>query len=228
MQLIGIYSPNLSTWSLILWGNVFKDSFLLIILSILFYSYFNYLRYHPKTGITVFKGKYLKTILYILFLTLWLSLIIRMLADSITIALPFTLLSFYKFAVFLDETFSHILSFTSINLIMIVGLFLEIQRPDPKKLSKFELILTTLVAIFSGLFWGIYLTEGRLSLITSFPIMIILLILASFYFTKYKLSFLKHPFSYTGFIISLTSVITFSSWLYLFPPDSQFFTQVFK
>ena len=88
IRIIGISDFSMSSWTLIYWGNVVKDSFLLFIFLILSYHFFNLTRHNSKTGPTIIIGRKLKSFLFLTMIVLWSAIIIRMVSDAIKIALP--------------------------------------------------------------------------------------------------------------------------------------------
>lgn len=222
-RLVVIGNPSLSVWQHIYWGTMIKDSLFLVFSLIFAYSLFNLLRRHQKTGPTIIAGPILKKYLFISLGFGWLAIVLHIIFDSVKVIFPLNQFAFYQFSDFLDETISHIFMLVPIVLISIIGLFLEIERPYPKALKPKEIIIIYIFSVFSGLMWGVNLTEGRLSLLTSFPVMLSYLSLNLYLFNKLKLNFKYRPLSLTYAIIYLIGSVTFIAWGLFFSSFPEFF-----
>lgn len=184
-----------------------------LIFSLFFiYLLFNSLRFNPQKGPTIVNSSKLKKYLYVIVGFWWLAIITWLLSDSFKHTIPFNFLKVYQLANLLDETISHIVMFLSIITFSLTGLLLEIERPFLKAISQKELIIIIFLSIPVGIFWGLNLTEGRLSIFTSLPAMLIYIFLSIYLFLKHKLSFKTRPWSLASTIIYLTGTISFSTW----------------
>ena len=222
-RFIGISNLSLTVWQQVYWGNVLKDSFFLGLSSMLIYYLFNLLRQRQKNGPTIITSHTLKICLYAVFGFLWLAIVLHLIFDSAKIIFPLNQFAFYRFSDLLDETISHIFMYLPFVLISIISLFLEIERPCPKILTQPETIITYIFSFISGLMWGVNLTEGRLSLITSFPAMLIYLGLIVYLFKKFKLNFKYHPLSLTYTIFYFAGSVAFTGWGLFFGSFPEFF-----
>lgn len=222
-RFIGISNVNFTIWQHIYLGNVIKDSFFLIFSLIFIYYLFNLLRQGRKTGPTIIAGPVLKICLYIVVGFWWLAIVLHIIFDSVKIIFPLNLLAFYQFSDLLDETISHIFMLVPFIFSSAIGLFLEIERPCSKALIFQETIIIYIIGILSGLMWGVNLTEGRLSLITSFPAMLIFLSLTFYLFNKLKLNFSHHPLSLYYTIFYIFGAAAFLSWGLFFGSFPEFF-----
>ncbi|KKS80436.1 MAG: hypothetical protein UV54_C0006G0011 [Candidatus Beckwithbacteria bacterium GW2011_GWA2_43_10] len=222
-RFIGNNNVPLTIWQQVYWGNVVKDSFFLVFSLIFVYYLFNLLRRHQKTGPTIIAGSSLKIWLYIVIGFWWLAIVLHIIFDSAKIISPFNQFSFYQFSDLLDETISHIFMYLPFVFASIIGLFLEVERPYPKALSRKETIIIYILSLFSGLMWGVNLTEGRLSLITSFPAMLIYLSLTGYLFKKFKLNFKHRPLGLTYTIFYIFGAAAFGAWGLFFGSFPEFF-----
>ncbi|MDZ7586366.1 MAG: hypothetical protein U0946_01310, partial [Patescibacteria group bacterium] len=196
-RFLGISDLPLTVWQQVFWGNMLKGSFFLTFSLFFVYALFNLLRRHSRSGPTIIAGSTLKIWLCCIVGFWWLAIILHIIFDSAKIIFPLNQFAFYQFSDLLDETISHIFMLVPIVLTSIIGLFLEIERPYPKALRSKEIIIIYIFSVFSGLMWGVNLTEGRLSLITSFPAMLIYLSLNFYLFKKLNLNFKHRPLSLT-------------------------------
>lgn len=222
-RFIGISNLPLTVWQQVYWGNAIKDSFFLGLSSMLIYYLFNLLRQRQKTGPAIITSHTLKICLYTVFGLLWLAIVSHIIFDSAKIIFPLNQFAFYQFSDLLDETISHIFMYLPFVLISIISLFLEIERPCPKALNQKETIIIYIFSFISGLMWGVNLTEGRLSLITSFPAMLIYLSLTFYLFKKFKLNFTHYPLSLTYTIFYIFGVLAFMAWGLFFGSFPEFF-----
>jgi len=222
-RLVGSSDLPLTIWQHVYWGNAIKDSFFLAFSLIFVYALFNLLRRHPQTGPTIISGPALKTCLYLVIGFWWLAIVLHIIFDSAKIIFPLNQFAFYQFSDLLDETISHIFMYLPFVLVSIIGLFLEIERPFPKALSRQETIIIYIFSLVSGLMWGVNLTEGRLSLITSFPAMLIYLSLTGYLFKKFKLAFKYHPLSLVYTVFYLVGTVAFGAWGLWFGSFPEFF-----
>lgn len=212
IRFIGISDVSLTVWQQVYWGNIMKDSFFLVFSLGFIYYLFNLLRRHKKTGPTIVSGPILKTCLYIVFSFWWLAIVLHLVFDSAKIIFPLNQFAFYQLADLLDETISHIFMYLPFVLASVIGLLLEIERPCPKTLTKKETLTIYFFSTLNGLIWGVNLTEGRLSLITSFPAMLIYLLLTFYLYKKYQLNFKYRPLSLTYTVFYLVGTVAFGAW----------------
>lgn len=222
-RLVGLSGLPLTIWQQVYWGNVVKDSFFLAFSLIFAYYLFNLLCRHPKSGPTIISGPTLKICLYLVIGFWWLAIVLHIIFDSAKIIFPLNQFAFYQFSDLLDETISHIFMYLPFVLVSIIGLLLEIERPFPKALSRKETIIIYLFSLIAGLMWGVNLTEGRLSLITSFPAMLIYLSLTGYLFKKFKLNFQHHPLSLVYTVFYLVGAVAFGAWGLFFGSFPEFF-----
>ena len=223
IRLIGINYQHSSIINYFFWGILIKDSLFLIFYLILVYILFNLLRRSKKTGPTIIPAPKLKTALYIVLGFFWLSIILHILFDPLQLFFPLNQFLIFKIANFLDETISHIFLLTPFVLTTIIALFLEIERPLTKSLSKIDYLIIWPFSLLGGIMWGLNLTEGRLSLFTSFPLSVLYLIIAFYLFKKFHLKFNIRPLTLTFFIFFLFGAITFSFWGIKFQGFPEFF-----
>ncbi|MFH1280279.1 MAG: hypothetical protein ABII08_01540 [Candidatus Beckwithbacteria bacterium] len=223
IRFIGISDISLNVFQQIYLGNILKDTILLIALFLLSYTFFNQARNNTKLGPTIIKGSKLKFSLCIFLGLGWLAVIAHLIFDSIKIFLPFEWLSIYKFADLLDETISHVFMYLSAIGLFFVMSMLEIERPLAKKIKNKEITIIIFISLIAGIFWGLNLSEGRLSLITSLPAMIIYLVITVWFLKKYKLSLAIRPWTLMYIIISLFGSITFIIWALIFKSIPEFF-----
>lgn len=222
-RFIDISNLPLTVWQQVYWGIVLKDSFFLAFSLIFIYYLFNLLRRHPQTGPTIISAAALKTCLYLVIGFWWLAIVLHLIFDSAKIIFPLNQFAFYQFSDLLDETISHIFMYLPFILVSIIGLFLEIERPFPKALAQKETVIIYIFSFISGLMWGVNLTEGRLSLITSFPAMLIYLSLTFYLFKKFRLNFTHHPLSLTYTVFYLFGTVAFAGWGLFFGSFPEFF-----
>jgi len=190
-RFISISDISLTLWQRIYWGNIIKDSFLLIAYILISYAVFNIIRFNPKTGPAIIKGSILKKSLYFFIAVFWTTMITRMFSDSFKMIFPFNKLKLYQFADLLDETLGHIFLYIPIIAVYFIGTLLEIERPSKKPLFQLETILLFILSVLGGIGWGLNLTEGNFSALTSLPLMILFLIFTAFIFIKLLNHFLK-------------------------------------
>lgn len=222
-RFLDISGLSLTVWQQVYWGNMIKDSFFLAFSLIFIYYLFNLLRRRPQIGPTIISSPTLKICLYLVIVFWWLAIVLHIIFDSAKIIFPLNQFAFYRFSDLLDETISHIFMYLSFVLVSLIGLFLEIERPYPKALSRKETIIIYIFSLFSGLMWGFNLTEGRLSLITSFPAMLIYLGLVGYLFRKFKLAFKYHPLSLVYTVFYLAGAVAFGAWGLYFSSFPEFF-----
>jgi len=226
IRIIGASDISLTFWQKIYWGNVFKDSFLMIIYILIIYAIFNIIRFNPKTGPTIIKGNVLKKTLYFLIAIFWMTVITRMFSDSFKIIFPFNKFKLYQFADLLDETLGHIFLYVPIIAIYFIGTLLEIERPSKKSLAQLEILLIFILSILAGIGWGLNLTEGNFSAFTSLPLMLIFLIFSAFIFIKHKLKLNYRPWSLSFLVIYTFGSLTFISYGLIFKSFPQIFTLI--
>lgn len=222
IRLLGISNLNLNLWQQIYWGNFIKNSLLLVITFIVAYLIFNQARLRQKTGPTIIKGSLLKKFLIVVFILGWLAIVTHTIFDSLKILLPFNLLPVYQFADLMDETIAHIFIYVPSTLAIFILNFLEIQRPA-RRINKKDITIISILSVIIGLVWGLNLSEGNLSLFTSFPLMIIFLITFSFLIKKHKLNLLIRPWLLFSLITASTSTISFAIWNLFFTHQDQLF-----
>jgi len=222
-RLIDISNIEFTFWQSI-WVFAVKNSLLLVTFIYLTYSILNSIRHQSRTGPQIISGKNLKKTLYPALLLSWLAVAIHTFFEISKILLPFNLLPFYQFADFMDETIAHIFIYVPLIVLVFIITILEIERPLSVNLKKKELTLLSFLSAIAGLFWGLNLTEGRLSLVTSLPAMIICLIIIGRLFIKHRLSFLCRPWSLFAFIAALTGSIAFITWSLIHQSIPEFFT----
>ncbi len=223
IRLLGISDINLNLWQLIYWGNFIKDSLMLFIAFLLAYLIFNKVRLSPKSGPTIIKGRTLKQILFSIFILGWLAVVTHTIFDSLKLFLPFNLLPFYQFADLMDETIAHIFIYLPTQLTIIILALLEAQRPSLSRLNKKDLSILITSSTLIGLFWGLNLSEGNLSLVTSLPTMVIYLYFSLFIIKKHKLKLITRPWTLFSLLASLFSIISFSIWSLVYSSSTQLF-----
>jgi len=123
----------------------------------------------------------------------------------------------------MDETISHIFIYVPFTVIFLILSFLEIERPLTKSLKKAEIIFISILSGFMGIFWGLNLTEGRLAFATSFPAMLISLILTLYLIKKHKLNLRTRPWNLTAIILASTSAISLTVWNLIFQSTPELF-----
>jgi|APSaa5957512622_1039677.scaffolds.fasta_scaffold40978_2 hypothetical protein len=224
IRFIGISDISLNVFQEIYFGNVIKDTFLLLALFILSYTFFNAARKNKKTGPTIINGSKLKLSLYIVLFFGWLSVIAHLIFDSIKLFLPFNWLDIYQFADLLDETISHIFLFLSTISSFFIMSLLEIERPLSKAIKKLEINIMFIINLIIGVFWGLNLSEGNLSIFTSLPTMIIFLVIILWLIKKHQLSLTKRPWTLMSVIISLSGSVTYIIWSLMVGLNPQFFS----
>ena len=224
VRLIGISDISLTLWQDIYWGNFVKNSLMLISAFALVYFGFNTVRRQPKIGPRVLSSKKLKLILYPTLILAWSAVVIHAFFDSFKKLLPFKLLPVYQFSDFMDETISHIFIYVPFTVIFLVLSFLEIERPLAKSLKKTEIIFLSILSVLMGIVWGLNLTEGRLAFATSFPAMLISLILTLYLIRKHRLNLRTRPWNLTAIIIASTSSISLTVWNLIFKSTPELFT----
>lgn len=222
VRLIGISGINLNLWQQIYWGNFIKNSLILLITYIVAYLIFNQARLRPKTGPTIIKGSILKKALIIIFSFGWLAIVSHTLFDSLKLLLPFKLLSIYQFADLMDETIAHIFIFVPAILAIFILNLLEIQRPA-RRISKRDTIIISVLSLIIGLVWGLNLSEGNLSLVTSLPLMIAFLIIFILLIKKHQLNLLIRPWLLFSLITAFVSSTSFLVWSLIFSGNTQLF-----
>lgn len=223
IRFIGISATPFNLFQEIYLGNIIKDTFLLITVFILSYIFFNQTRKNQKLGPTIILGSKLKKALYITMAFGWLSVVLHLTFDSIKLFLPFEWLSIYQFADLLDETISHIFLFlATIGSFFIISL-LEIERPLAKKINQSEINLILIINLITGIFWGLNLSEGRLSLFTSLPAMIIYLLIIIKILKKHQLNLNTRPWTIMSITIFLSGSVAFIIWNLSFKLVPQFF-----
>jgi hypothetical protein len=212
MRLFSLLDLPFSPWQQIIFGSYAKDILFLLFCLFLFYAIFNLIRHQPRRGPTLIKGATLKKLLFISLICLWLAIIIHSTFQSLKIALPFTWLAVYRWSEFLDETLAHILMFLPLILLSFVASFLEIERPSPQALTKKELVLMVLLSFIFGIAWGLNLTEGHLSLFTSFPAMLLYLAITLVTVFRYRLSLRPRPWLLFFLISYSAGSLSFIIW----------------
>lgn len=223
IRFIGISNISLNVFQQIYIGNILKDTLLIIALFLLTYIFFNQARSNKKNGPTIIKGSKLKLSLYIVLAFGWLAIVAHLIFDSIKLFLPFEWLPIYKFSDLLDETISHIFMFLSAISAFFIASLLEIERPLAKNIKKLEFKIIIAINIIAGIFWGLNLSEGNLSLVTSLPAMLIYLIIIPTLLKKHQLSLTNRPWTTMSIVISISSSITFITWSLIFKSVPQFF-----
>ncbi len=222
IRLLGISNLNLNLWQQIYWGNFIKNSLILLISYTITYKIFNQVRLRPKTGPTIIKGSLLKKALIIVFAFGWLAVVTHTIFDSLKILLPYQLLPIYQFADLMDETIAHIFMFVPVILSLIILNLLEVQRPA-RRINKKDITIISLLSIFIGLVWGPNLSEGNLSLYTSFPLMLLFLLSFTLLIKKHKLNLLIRPWLLFFLITTSISSIGFLIFNLISPQNSQLF-----
>jgi len=222
-RLISISDIEFTFWQSI-WVFTVKNSFLLITFIYLTYSILNSIRHQSRTGPQIISGKNLKKTFYPMLLLSWLAVIVHTVFEIFKLLLPFKLLPFYQFSDFMDETIAHIFMYVPWIVMVFIITILEIERPFSVNLKKKELTLLGFLGAIIGLLWGLNLTEGRLSLVTSFPVMIIYLIIISRLFVKHRLEVSNRPWNLFAFIAILTGSISFATWSLVYQSIPEFFT----
>jgi len=222
-RLFGVNYHPASVFDYFFWGILIKDSLFLTFSLIFVYILFNLLRRPKPTGPTIIPAPRLKTALYIVLVFWWLAIVLHILFDPLQLFFPLDQFALYKLANFLDETISHIFLYVPFVLISFIALFLEIERPFIKKLTKIDYLLVWPFSLIGGIMWGLNLTEGRLSQFTSFPVSILYLIVSLFIFKKFQLKYNIRPLSLTLFIFFFAGAITFSFWGLKFHGFPEFF-----
>lgn len=224
IRLIGISAIPLSLWQRVYWGNALKNTFLLFSgLSLLFFI-INTVRFNARIGPTIIQAKKLKLALFIIVGLGWLATVTQTIFDSLKILLPFKQLFIYQFADLLDETVAHIFLFLPIIAVFFIVSILEIERPLPRPLKRKETILLVCLNAIIGIIWGLNLTEGRLSVVTSLPAMVIYLVLMIYLFSKHHLSWRLRPWNLSLLIISFTGSIGLTGWGLAFRSFPQLFS----
>lgn len=223
IRLIAVSPLQLSVWQSVYWGNIIKDSFGLLISLVLTYYLFNLLRLNHKTGPSIIQGSQLKFGLFFLLGLWWLAIILHLLFDSVKLILPLSQFDFYHWADFLDETISHIFLYVPVVIVSAIGLLLEVERPSQSGLTKLELIIIAGFGLLAGIMFGLNLTEGRLSLQTSFPAMILYLCLFFYLTIKYRLNLKYYPYGLSYAIVYLFASLSFIFWGLAFHSFPEFF-----
>lgn len=223
IRLLGISDLDLNLYQQIYYGNFIKDSLMLFVTFSLSFFIFNKARKLPLTGPTIIKGRILKKLLISIYILGWLAVVSHTIFDSIKILLPLNLLSFYQFAETMDETISHIFIFVPTLITFFILTILEIQRPSLKKITKLDIFLLTTSSLLIGLVWGPNLSEGNLSIITSFPIMIFYLLFSIFIIKKYNLKLRFHPWMLFSLITDITGIISYIIWSLVYSSSTQLF-----
>lgn len=224
IRFLGISDIPFTLWQKVYWGNIIKDSFFLAASLILSYAILNIIRHNPKSGPTIIPGKTLKRSLYIVLIFWWLAIVTHMVFDSVKIIIPFPWLNIYQFADLLDETISHIFIYLPLIAISLIGTLLEIERPFKLTITKLETWLICLIAPLAGIAWGLNITEGRLSLVTSFPAMIIFLIIIFYLSFKHNLNWKTRPWSLSFLLIYTFGSLSYLIWGLSFKSFPQLFT----
>ena len=223
IRLIGISDIPLTIWQQVYYGNVIKNTVFLCISFYLIYYLFNYLRLNPKTGPTIIPARILKTGLIIFLILIWSAIAIHTVFDSLKIILPFNHLPLYIFSELMDETIAHLFMFLPTIGLFYLAALLEIERPLPVKLNFPEKFLIIITGFILGGFWGLNLSEGRLSLITSLPLMIIFAFLIIILRKKYSLKFSFRPWTLFSLIGSVSGSLGFSLWTLFFHSTPELF-----
>ena len=226
IRFISVSDISLTLWQRIYWGNIIKDSFMLLAYLLISYAVFNIIRFNSTTGPTIIKGAFLKKALYFFIAIFWMTAVTRMFSDSFKMIMPFDKFKLYQFADLLDETLGHIFLYIPIIAVYFIGTLLEIERPSKKPLSQLEIILISLLSILAGIGWGLNLTEGNFSAFTSLPLMLIFLFFTVFIFIKHQLKFNHRPWSLSFLIIYAFGSLTFISYGLIFKSFPQVFTLI--
>ncbi|MFH0943342.1 MAG: hypothetical protein V1810_04165 [Candidatus Beckwithbacteria bacterium] len=223
IRLIGVNYQPASVWQYFFWGILIKDSFFLIFSLIFVYYLFNLLRRGQPTGPTIIPGPKLKTVLYLILGFWWLAIILHILFDPLQLLFSLPQFFIYRLANFLDETVSHIFLYSPFVLASFISLFLEIERPCSKALTEIDYLIIWLLSPIAGIMWGLNLTEGRLSLYTSFPLTLLYLTLTLLIFKKFHLKFNHRPLTLIYFIFFFAGAVAFSLWGLKFHSFPEFF-----
>jgi len=221
-RLIGISNIEFTFWQSI-WTFALKNSLLLIAFIYLAYSILDSIRHQPRIGPQIISGKNLKKIFYPALLLTWLAITVHTVFEIFKLLLPFKLLPFYQFADYMDETISHIFMYVPAVILFFITTSLEIERPLSEFLKKKEIALLSSLSLLFGTIWGLNITEGRLSLITSFPIMLIYIFLTLYFFKKHHLNLRSRPWNLTAVIFFTSASISFVVWNMIFQ-STEFFT----
>ena len=104
-----------------------------------------------------------------------------------------------------------------------IGIMLEIERPVKKLITRLEYFIVISLSIPVGAIFGLSLTEGRLSLFTSFPAILIFTFLTIYLFKKHQLGFKNRPWSLAGVTMGISGSISFSTWGLVFKSLPEFF-----
>jgi|GEM_PF-6159654 hypothetical protein len=224
VRLLGISDHGLNIWQQIYWGNLIRNSFLLLLTFLLFYQIFNQARKMPITGPTLVKGSLLKKLLFIFFGLGWLAVVTHTIFDSLKILLPLELLPLYQFADLMDETIAHLFMHIPIQLGFFLLTLLEIQRPSSTPLVRKNLVILIISSSLTGLLWGLNLSEGNFSIYFSLPTVIIYLIITTYLIKHFRIKLTNRPWTLYSLITSASIAISFSVWSLIHSSSTQFFS----
>lgn len=225
-RLLDISHLPLTLWDRVYWGNIIKDSLLLFATGFLVLVVLRLIRQNPIKGPTVIAASKLKMIAYGLMGLFWLAVVIHTLFDSFKLVFPLTALPAYRFADLMDETVSHIFMFMPLIGILYVITFLEIQRPFKKSLSRFLTLLIVVGNFLGGILMGLNLTEGNLTLYTSWPFLGLLWLSLIYLTLKHRLDLRLRPWSLMVLSGSISAWLAFLAWALVKPGIPQLFSQL--